>query len=128
MALATIVLLSLMTGSLVVPLKAIALNVLSLSAAFGIIVWVFQEGHLQWLVGDFQVTGYVVSNMPLLLLCIAFGLSMDAAALGHGADGRHELVGSALPEAALGELCPWRRGACGAHSAPDRPARAQAGR
>lgn len=57
MALATIVLLSLMTGSLVVPLKAIALNVLSLSAAFGIIVWVFQEGHLQWLVGDFQVTG-----------------------------------------------------------------------
>jgi len=77
MALATIVLLSLMTGSLVVPLKAIALNVLSLSAAFGIIVWVFQEGHLQWLVGDFQVTGYVVSNMPLLLLCIAFGLSMD---------------------------------------------------
>ncbi len=77
MALATILLLALMTGSLVVPLKAIALNVLSLSAAFGVIVWVFQEGHLKWLVGDFQETGYVVSNMPLLLLCIAFGLSMD---------------------------------------------------
>jgi RND superfamily putative drug exporter len=77
MALATIILLALMTGSLVVPIKAIVMNVLSLSAAFGVIVWVFQQGHLKWLVGDFQETGYVVSNMPLLLLCIAFGLSMD---------------------------------------------------
>ncbi|MEA5455184.1 MMPL family transporter [Sinomonas sp. JGH33] len=77
MALATIVLLALMTGSIVVPIKAIAMNVLTLSATFGIMVWVFQEGHLKWLVGDFQETGYVVSNMPLLLLCIAFGLSMD---------------------------------------------------
>jgi RND superfamily putative drug exporter len=77
MALATIVLLALMTGSLVVPLKAIVMNVLTLSATFGVIVWVFQEGHLQWLVGDFQVTGYVVSTIPLMLLCIAFGLSMD---------------------------------------------------
>jgi RND superfamily putative drug exporter len=77
MALATFLLLALMTGSLVVPIKAILMNVLSLSAAFGVIVWVFQEGHAKWLVGDFQDTGYVVSNMPLLLLCIAFGLSMD---------------------------------------------------
>src|SRR5690349_20067208 len=77
MALATIILLALMTGSLVVPIKAIVMNVLSLSAAFGIIVWVFHQGHLKWLVGDFQQTGYVVSNMPILLLCIAFGLSMD---------------------------------------------------
>jgi RND superfamily putative drug exporter len=77
MALTTIILLALMTGSLVVPIKAIVMNVLTLSAAFGVIVWVFQQGHLKWLVGDFQQTGYVVSNMPLLLLCISFGLSMD---------------------------------------------------
>lgn len=77
MAIATIILLALMTGSLVVPVKAILMNVLTLAATFGVIVWVFQEGHLQWLVGDFQVTGYVLSNIPLMLLCIAFGLSMD---------------------------------------------------
>ncbi|MPZ28228.1 MAG: MMPL family transporter [Micromonosporaceae bacterium] len=77
MVLATLIMLTWMTGSFVVPVKAVLLNILSLAAAFGIVVWVFQEGHLRWLVGDFQVTGFVVSNMPLLLLCVAFGLSMD---------------------------------------------------
>ncbi len=68
-------LLFLLTGSVVLPLKAVVLNVLSLTAAFGALVWVFQEGHL----GAFGTTstGTLVANMPVLLFCIAFGLSMD---------------------------------------------------
>ncbi|MBJ7337755.1 MMPL family transporter [Mycolicibacterium sp.] len=65
----------LLTGSVVLPLKAVVLNVLSLTAAFGALVWIFQEGHL----GAFGTTstGTLVANMPVLLFCIAFGLSMD---------------------------------------------------
>jgi RND superfamily putative drug exporter len=68
-------LLFLLTGSVVLPLKAVVLNVLSLTAAFGALVWIFQEGHL----GAFGTTstGTLVANMPVLLFCIAFGLSMD---------------------------------------------------
>jgi RND superfamily putative drug exporter len=69
------VLLFLLTGSIVVPLKALALNVLSLTAAFGAMVWIFQEGHLGGL--GTTATGTLVANMPVLLFCIAFGLSMD---------------------------------------------------
>jgi uncharacterized membrane protein YdfJ with MMPL/SSD domain len=71
----TFVLLFLLTGSIVLPLKALVLNVLSLTAAFGALVWIFQEGHL----GAFGTTptGTLVANMPVLLFCIAFGLSMD---------------------------------------------------
>ncbi len=71
----TFVLLFLLTGSIVLPLKALLLNVLSLTAAFGALVWIFQEGHL----GAFGTTptGTLVANMPVLLFCIAFGLSMD---------------------------------------------------
>ncbi|MCG7595017.1 MMPL family transporter [Mycobacterium sp. PSTR-4-N] len=69
------VLLFLLTGSLVVPLKALVLNVLSLSAAFGALVWVFQDGHLGGL--GTTPTGTLIANMPVLLFCIAFGLSMD---------------------------------------------------
>lgn len=71
----TFVLLFLLTGSVVLPLKALLLNVLSLTAAFGALVWIFQEGHL----GAFGTTptGTLVANMPVLLFCIAFGLSMD---------------------------------------------------
>jgi RND superfamily putative drug exporter len=70
-----LVLLFLLTGSVVVPLKALALNVLSLTAAFGAMVWIFQDGHL----GAFGTTpsGTLVANVPVLLFCIAFGLSMD---------------------------------------------------
>ena len=68
-------LLFLLTGSVVLPLKALVLNVLSLTAAFGALVWIFQDGHL----GAFGTTptGTLVANMPVLLFCIAFGLSMD---------------------------------------------------
>jgi RND superfamily putative drug exporter len=71
----TLVLLFLLTGSVVLPVKAVLLNILSLTAAFGALVWVFQEGHL----GAFgaPVTGTLEVNMPVLLFCIAFGLSMD---------------------------------------------------
>lgn len=73
---AIFVLLFLMTGSLVVPLKAILLNILSLSATFGGLVWIFQDGHLQGLL-HFQSTGSIDATQPVLIFAIAFGLSMD---------------------------------------------------
>ncbi|MCV7415159.1 MMPL family transporter [Mycolicibacterium litorale] len=74
-AVSTFCLLFLLTGSVVLPLKALLLNVLSLSAAFGAMVWIFQEGHLGGL--GTTSTGTLVANIPVLLFCIAFGLSMD---------------------------------------------------
>lgn len=71
----TAVLLFLLTGSAVLPLKALVLNVLSLTATFGALVWIFQQGHLGAL--GTTPTGTLVANMPVLLFCIAFGLSMD---------------------------------------------------
>jgi RND superfamily putative drug exporter len=71
----TLVLLFLLTGSVVLPLKALLLNVLSLTAAFGALVWIFQDGHLGAL--GTTPTGTLVAVMPVLLFCIAFGLSMD---------------------------------------------------
>ncbi|MGV9710649.1 MMPL family transporter [Gordonia sp. NPDC003424] len=73
--LATFVLLFLFTGSVVLPLKALVLNMLSLSATFGAMAWVFQEGHLSGL--GTTATGFLVATMPVLMFCIAFGLSMD---------------------------------------------------
>jgi RND superfamily putative drug exporter len=75
-ALATFIVLFLFTGSVVVPIKALVLNTLSLSATFGAMVWVFQEGHLSGLLG-FTSTGYLVANMVILMFCLAFGMSMD---------------------------------------------------
>jgi RND superfamily putative drug exporter len=63
-------------GSIVVPLTAIALNLLSVGAAYGVLVWVFQDGHLHGLLG-FQPTGSVVTWLPLFLFTVLFGLSMD---------------------------------------------------
>jgi RND superfamily putative drug exporter len=74
-AVSTFCLLFLLTASVVLPLKALLLNVLSLSAAFGAMVWIFQEGHLGGL--GTTPTGTLVANIPVLLFCIAFGLSMD---------------------------------------------------
>jgi putative drug exporter of the RND superfamily len=65
----------LLTGSVMIPLKALVLNVLSLSAAFGAVVWIFQDGHFGGL--GTTATGILVANIPVLLFCIAFGLSMD---------------------------------------------------
>jgi RND superfamily putative drug exporter len=71
----TFVLLFLLTGSVVLPLKALICNVLSLTAAFGALVWIFQDGHLGAL--GTTPSGTLQANMPVLLFCIAFGLSMD---------------------------------------------------
>jgi trehalose monomycolate/heme transporter len=76
MAAATFVLLFLAFGSVVLPIKAIVMNVLSLSATFGVVVWVFQQGHLSWLL-RFTPTGTIDPSMPILMLAIIFGLSMD---------------------------------------------------
>ncbi len=70
-----LVLLFLLTGSVVLPIKALILNMLSLSAAFGAMVWIFQDGNLGGL--GTTATGTLVANMPVLLFCVAFGLSMD---------------------------------------------------
>jgi putative drug exporter of the RND superfamily len=74
--LATFALLFLMTGSVVVPAKAIVMNVLSLGASFGALVWVFQDGHLSGLLG-FDPPGMVDITVPVLIFVFAFGLSMD---------------------------------------------------
>jgi RND superfamily putative drug exporter len=71
----TFAVLFLLTGSVLLPLKALVLNVLSLTAAFGALVWIFQEGHFSAL--GTTPSGTLVANIPVLLFCIAFGLSMD---------------------------------------------------
>jgi putative drug exporter of the RND superfamily len=75
MAAITFALLFLLTGSVVLPAKALICNLLSLTAAFGALVWIFQDGHLGAL--GTTPSGTLVANMPVLLFCIAFGLSMD---------------------------------------------------
>ena len=62
--------------SIVIPIKAILLNLLSVGAAYGVVVWIFQEGHLESLL-EFESTGAVVSWLPLFLFVLLFGLSMD---------------------------------------------------
>jgi RND superfamily putative drug exporter len=62
--------------SIVIPIKAIVLNLLSVGAAYGVLVWIFQDGHLQGLLG-FHSNGAVVTWLPLFLFTVLFGLSMD---------------------------------------------------
>ncbi|MBL1074049.1 MMPL family transporter [Nocardia sp. 2] len=71
----TFVLLLLLTSSVILPLKAILLNVVSLSATFGALVWIFQDGNLSGL--GTTATGFTIATMPVLLFCVSFGLSMD---------------------------------------------------
>ncbi len=73
---ATVLLLFLAFGSVVLPVKALLMNVLSLAASFGAIVWIFQDGHLSGLL-DFTSTGTLEATQPILVLAIVFGLSMD---------------------------------------------------
>ncbi|MYW70481.1 MMPL family transporter [Streptomyces sp. SID8379] len=73
---ATYVILFLMTGSVLLPLKATVLNLLSLAVMFGCLVWVFQEGRLSGLLG-FTATGSIEPSIPVLMFCVAYGLSMD---------------------------------------------------
>jgi len=62
--------------SLVIPLTAIVLNLLSVGAAYGLVVWIFQDGHLEGLLG-FRSTGSITAWLPLFLFVVLFGLSMD---------------------------------------------------
>jgi RND superfamily putative drug exporter len=75
-AVVTFVLLFWAFGSVLVPLKALVMNVLSLSATFGAMVWIFQEGHWSGFL-NFTPTGTLAATMPILMFCVAFGLSMD---------------------------------------------------
>jgi putative drug exporter of the RND superfamily len=69
-------LLLLLFRSIVLPIKALILNILSMSATFGAMVWIFQDGHFSGLL-DFTPTGSLIATMPILMFCVAFGLSMD---------------------------------------------------
>ncbi|MEE6259366.1 MMPL family transporter [Plantactinospora sonchi] len=74
--LVTFVVLFVMTGSVVAPIKAVVLNTLSLSVMFGVLVFVFQDGHFAGLLG-FTPTGSIEPSVPILMFCVAYGLSMD---------------------------------------------------
>jgi RND superfamily putative drug exporter len=76
LAVTTLVILFLMTGSVVLPVKALVMNLLTLSAAFGLLVLIFQDGHLEGLLG-FTSQGALESSQPVLLFAVAFGLSTD---------------------------------------------------
>lgn len=76
-AVATLIILFLYTGSILLPVKAVLLNVLSLAAALGAVVWIFQDGNLGWLVGDFTVTGGIDTSMAIMIAVVTFALSMD---------------------------------------------------
>ena len=76
-ALGVLILLFLFTGSVILPIKAVILNVLSLAAMMGALTWIFIEGHLTWLVGSFTNTGTIDTSMVILISVVTFGLSMD---------------------------------------------------
>ena len=76
LAATTLVILFLMTGSVILPIKALVMNVLTLSAAFGLLVLIFQDGNLEGLLG-FTSQGALESSQPVLLFAVAFGLSTD---------------------------------------------------
>ncbi len=72
----TFVVLCLLFNSVILPLKAILMNVLSIGASFGALVFIFQQGHFKELL-DFTPLGYIDILLPLVLFCVVFGLSMD---------------------------------------------------
>ncbi|MFD9538880.1 MMPL family transporter [Streptomyces sp. NPDC060022] len=72
----TLLLVFLLTGSVLIPIQAVVLNALSLTAMFGAVVWVFQDGNLSGLL-SFTSTGDIETTLPVLMFCVAFGLSMD---------------------------------------------------
>jgi uncharacterized membrane protein YdfJ with MMPL/SSD domain len=76
LATTTLVILFLMTGSVILPVKALVMNLLTLSAAFGLLVLIFQDGHGESVLG-FTSQGALESSQPVLLFAVAFGLSTD---------------------------------------------------
>ncbi len=77
LAIATLIILFLFTGSVLIPIKAVVLNLLGLAATLGALVWVFQGGHLTWLTGEYTQTGTIDISTLALIAVIAFALSMD---------------------------------------------------
>jgi len=73
----TLILMFLFTGSVILPIKAVLLNMLSLGATYGFVTWVFIDGNLKWLLGDFFITGSVDTSSIVLIAVVTFGLSMD---------------------------------------------------
>ena len=76
-AVSVFILIFIFTGSIILPIKAVLLNVLSLAATMGVLTWVFIDGHLQWLVGSFTLTGTLDTSIVILIAVVVFGLSMD---------------------------------------------------
>ena len=76
-AISVLILLFVFTGSIILPIKAVLLNVMSLAATMGALTWIFVGGHLQWLVGSFTVTGTLDTSIVILIFVVVFGLSMD---------------------------------------------------
>ena len=76
-AISVLLLVFVFTGSIILPIKAVLLNVLSLAATLGVLTWVFIDGNLQWLVGSFTVTGSLDTSIVILIAVVVFGLSMD---------------------------------------------------
>jgi len=74
---AVFILIFVFTGSIILPIKAVLLNGLSLVATLGVVTWIFIDGHLKWLVGDFTVTGTLDTGSVILVAVVVFGLSMD---------------------------------------------------
>ncbi len=74
--LATLLILAVLLRSIVLPIKAVVMNVLSILASFGALVWIFQDGNLSALLG-FAPLGFVETTIPVILFCVLFGLSMD---------------------------------------------------
>jgi len=76
-AVSVLILLFVFTGSIILPIKAVLLNIMSLAATMGVMTWVFVDGNLQWLVGSFTVTGSLDTSIVILIFVVVFGLSMD---------------------------------------------------
>jgi RND superfamily putative drug exporter len=74
--LATLIILAVLLRSIVLPIKAVVMNTLSILASFGALVWIFQDGNLSALLG-FAPLGFVETTIPVILFCVLFGLSMD---------------------------------------------------
>lgn len=76
-ALSVLILIFIFTGSIILPIKAVILNALSLTATMGVLTFIFIQGHLQWLVGKFTLTGTLDTGAGIMIAVVVFGLSMD---------------------------------------------------